>query len=510
MSFTDPLGGILSALDNTLDNIILAGLNPYSYRDGRDRIRSEKEKIDSFLSKLNKEEASKPTKAESTRTHHPLDDDDLSHTIIPSEKIHHLTEGLIQTFGSKVAIRPSLVTYSESESLLKQQLKFDKWLEYPSKIESEDTFIYLGCDEYTAAVIFKGWERLGNEYAEKVDYRKQNRILKLMYEFAIVVIEKESFYNKNLPRPLGLTSENIGKNYDLDCPRIVDLYSQLRKDAAQRELFELKSSELEGVHRASILRVLKAHFGACTPEFEEALQYYLPDGLPSAGRWTTDLAMKSAYKKAFPSDWNNHNWAWDDELESASSSYGNNVRSDSSWPQSAEHNDGGGRDNLDENLNRVSAVDLARKNEEDGNSTTMPEKGSAPGAAELDEQIENLTKTASHIGRNIKEAKRLLNGLEEPLGTAGREWINSVISDGLDNVKWIESNVTKATNYSRVPDLLSSSTVCNQSLTTVIAVLYSTINQTNYNKLRRGICGVGGLAVFPTREGDFWWLVSSG
>lgn len=78
-----------------------------------------------------------------------------------------------------------------------------------------------------------------------------------------------------------------------------------------------------------------------------------------------------------------------------------------------------------------------------------------------------------------------------------------MISDGLDNVKWIESNVTKATSYSRVSDLLSSSTVCNQSLTTVIAVLYSTINQTRYNKLRRGICGVGGLPVFPTSEGEF-------
>lgn len=102
------------------------------------------------------------------------------------------------------------MTFCESKSLSHEQPKFDKWFEYPLKIESEEPFIYLGCDEYTAGVIFKGWERLGNEYIEKFNYRKQNRILRFMYKSAILVIENENIFKKNLSRPLGLTSDESG------------------------------------------------------------------------------------------------------------------------------------------------------------------------------------------------------------------------------------------------------------------------------------------------------------
>lgn len=40
------------------------------------------------------------------------------------------------------------------------------------------------------------------------------------------------------------------------------------------KIFEL-ANELESIHNASILRVLKAQLGAGTPELKEACQHYL-------------------------------------------------------------------------------------------------------------------------------------------------------------------------------------------------------------------------------------------
>lgn len=233
-----------------------------------------KEGIDSFHIEWNKKSAKNPVQAESNRSHYLLNDEDLAQTIIPSEQTHHLTQDLIRKSGSKVEIRPSLMTFSESKSLSHEQPKFDKWVEYPLKIESEETFIYLGCDEYTAGVISQGWERLRNEYIEKLNYRKQNRILRFMYKSAILVIENENIFKKNLSRPLGLTSDESGKNEDPssgnniiidDCPQIGKPFSQIRskhrEQISQRKSFELKTSELEGIHHASILRVLQARLG---------------------------------------------------------------------------------------------------------------------------------------------------------------------------------------------------------------------------------------------------------
>lgn len=48
---------------------------------------------------------------------------------------------------SKVEIRPSLKTLSESEPLPTQQPKFSGWIEYLSVVKSEDTSAYIVCDE---------------------------------------------------------------------------------------------------------------------------------------------------------------------------------------------------------------------------------------------------------------------------------------------------------------------------------------------------------------------------
>lgn len=315
------IGGVFSSRGGFMDTIIADRDSSFAryctsfpFVEDIDRFRPEQDSRYSFASERNKRRTDKPT--ESTRTHYLLDDKDLAHTIIPWEQTHYPTQDLIRTFGPIVEIRPSLVTFSGSQSLPSQQPSFCSWLDYPSKIESKDTFIYLGCNEHTAAAIFQAWEKLGNEYAEKVNYRKQNKILKLMSEFALVVIKYENIFNKNISRPLGLTTEEVCKSYDPfsgksflngDCPLTGESFSQVvgryqaqrRADAAQRKLVELKASELEGVHHASILRVLKARLGAGTPEFEEGRRYYLADGLPSAGEWTINLAAEEAYLKVF-------------------------------------------------------------------------------------------------------------------------------------------------------------------------------------------------------------------
>lgn len=415
-----------------------------------------KDGIDSFHAEWNKKPAKNPVKAESNRTHYLLNDEDLAQTIIPSEQTHHLTKDLIRISGSKVEIRPLLMTFSESKSLPRPQPKFDKWLEYPLEIESEETFIYLGCDEYTAGVIFKGWERLGNEYVEKVNYRKQNKILKFMYEFAILVIENENIFNKNLSRPLGLTSNEVGKNDDPfsgsnimtdDCRQIGKSYSQLRskhrEQISQRKSFELKTSELEGIHHASISRALKARLGAATPEFEEACQYYLADGMSFSG-WSTNLAAEKAYTKAFPRIRTRRDMIIfadlepDDEKGSTSRPASDTVGG-LFWPQIAEHN-------REEHAQKSKRVD------------------SAPRAPELGEQREVLSETL--LNYNMNKAKKLLSARKGFVSPAMREWVNSVISD-------IEVNLFDAANELKVPDLLLRLTLYNQSLTTAIAVLDS-------------------------------------
>lgn len=310
-----------SMIDNIradIDSAFEAGIGPQFVR-GIGRFCPENNYMNSFLSDRNKRRTTGPIEGESTRTQHLFDDEDLGQTIIPWEQTHYPTQDLIRTctFGSTVEIRPSLVTFSQCQSLPNKQPKFGSWLEYPSKIESEDTFIYLGCDEYTAAVIFNGWERLGNEYNEKVSYRKQNKILKLICEFALMVIKYENVFNQNISRPLGLATEEICKKYDPNsgryvmtdhCPpigwshsRLVDkAQEEIRATAAQRTLFELKASELKGIHQASILRVLQAQLGVGTVEFKEARRHYLVHSLPSAIE-TTTIAHDAieAYLKAF-------------------------------------------------------------------------------------------------------------------------------------------------------------------------------------------------------------------
>lgn len=77
--------------------------------------------IDSFHAEWNKKPAKNPVKAKSNRTRYLLNDEDLAQMIIPSEQTHHLTKDLIRISGSKVEIRPSLMTFSKSKSLPRPQ-----------------------------------------------------------------------------------------------------------------------------------------------------------------------------------------------------------------------------------------------------------------------------------------------------------------------------------------------------------------------------------------------------
>ena len=425
-----------------------------------------KDGIDSFHAEWNKKPAKNPVKAESNRTHYLLNDEDLAQTIIPSEQRHHLTQDLIRISGSKVEIRPSLMTFSISKSSSHEQPKFDKWFEYPLKIESEETFIYLGCDEYTAGVVFKGWERLGNEYIEKVNYRKQNRILRFKYEFAILVIENENIFKKNLSRPLGLTSDESGTNEDPssgnnimtdDCTQIGKTFSQLRskhrEQISQRKSFELKTSELEGNHHASILRVLQARLGTATPEFAEACRYYLADGLSLAESWI-NLAAEKAYTKAFPRIRTRRDifilagLKPDDEKGSTSRPASDTVGNfNLFWPKSAKHKSG-----REEHTQKTKRVDSAAK---------------------LSEQRKILFETLLNVYRSMKELKQLLRAREGFVSPALREWVNSVI----------EANLFDATIDLKISDLLLRLRLYNQSLTTAITVL-SSLDQTKNNSTR--------------------------